>query len=85
MNDVGPPPRINQLDALELDQEVLATFHSYLADTFKFFLKYSSVMLSKSAWTIRNPLDYVGPEVEALLRLVIWRATHWAKGTSVRT
>jgi len=69
VNDVGPPPRINQLDALELDQEVLATFHSYLADTFKFFLK--------------NPLDYVGPEVEALLRLVIWRATHWAKGTSV--
>jgi len=69
-NDGGlPPPRINQLDALALDQEMLSTFHNYLADTFKFFLK--------------NPLDYVGPEVEALLRLVIWHATHWAKGTSV--
>jgi len=69
VNDVGPPPRINQLDALALDQEMLATFQNYLADTFKFFLK--------------NPLDYVGPEVEALLRLFIWRSTHWAKGTSV--
>ena len=39
----------------------------------------------KITWSIRNPLDYVGPEVEALLRLVIWHATHWAKGTSVRT
>merc|ERR1711971_1028249 len=69
-NDGGVlPPRINQLDALALDQEMLATFHNYLADTFKFFLK--------------SPLDYVGPEVEALLRLVIWSATHWAKGTSV--
>ena len=35
--------------------------------------------------TIRNPLDYVGPEVEALLRLVIWRTTHCAKGSSVRS
>ena len=31
----------------------------------------------------RSPLDYVGPEFEALLRLVIWRATHWTKGSSV--
>jgi len=48
---------------------MLATFQNYLADTFKFFLK--------------NPLDYVGPELEAILRLVVWRATHWAKGASV--
>ena len=31
----------------------------------------------------RSPLDYVGPEFEALLRFVIWRATHWTKGSSV--
>jgi len=69
LNEAGPPPRINQLDALALDQELLTTLHIYLADTFKFFLK--------------SPLDYVGPEFEALLRLVIWRATHWTKGSSV--
>ena len=86
-NDGGVlPPRINQLDALALDQEMLATFHNYLADTFKFFLKYPSVKFRpKITWTVRSPLDYVGPEVEALLRLVIWGATHWAKGTSVRS
>ena len=43
VNDVGPPPRINQLDALALDQEMLATFQNYLADSFKFFLKYSAI------------------------------------------
>jgi len=45
LNEAGPPPRINQLDALALDQELLTTFHNYLADTFKFFLKYSTLPL----------------------------------------
>merc|ERR1712004_144705 len=59
LNEAGPPPRINQLDALALDQELLTTLHNYLADSFKFFLK--------------SPLDYVGPDFEALLRFVIWK------------
>lgn len=67
VNDVGPPPRINQLDALELDQEVLATFHSYLADTFKFFLKYSSVIV------IQISLDHQEPS---------WLCGSWGRGTS---
>ena len=45
LNEAGLPPRINQLDALALDQELLTTFHNYLADTFKFFLKYSTLPL----------------------------------------
>ena len=45
LNEANPPPRINQLDALALDQELVTTFHNYLADTFKFFLKYSTLPL----------------------------------------
>ena len=54
-------PRVNQLDAGALDDEVLGILKTGLQNAFKYFL--------------RNPLDYVGPELEAALKLVIWNFT----------
>ena len=50
VNDAGLPPRINQRDALALDQEMLSTFLNYLADTFKFFLRYTSIIVVQLSW-----------------------------------
>eukprot|EP00092_Neocalanus_flemingeri_P002782 GFUD01002979.1.p1 GENE.GFUD01002979.1~~GFUD01002979.1.p1 ORF type:complete len:274 (-),score=48.42 GFUD01002979.1:218-1039(-) len=62
-------PRINQLDAATLDSELIATFNKQISNAFKYF--------------IRNPLDTIGPELEAVLRTIIWKFTIWDKQRSI--
>jgi len=62
-------PRINQLDAATLDTEIISTFSQKISDAFKFFL--------------RNPLDTVGPELDALLRIIIWKFTIFDKHRTI--
>jgi len=64
-----PPPRNHQVDASQLDQELVTSLLHQLGEAAQFFL--------------RNPLDYVGPEVEALLRIILWRSTLCTRGSSV--
>ncbi|XP_023335548.1 peroxisome biogenesis factor 2 [Eurytemora carolleeae] len=62
-------PRVNQLDAEELDQEILNIFKGGLQNAFKYFL--------------RNPLDLIGPELEAIIKIIIWNFTLRARNSSI--
>jgi len=62
-------PRINQLDAATLDDELFSMFHNKLTQAFKYFL--------------RNPLDFIGPEMEIILRFIVWRYSVIDKQASV--
>jgi len=61
--------RVNQLDAEALDDELVKLVKATLQRTFKHF--------------IRNPLDVIGPELEALIKLMIWNYTLKARSSSV--
>ena len=75
-------PRINQLDAATLDTELMASINTKLADAFKYFIRWSNTNPDKSMSRLilntrqrlnRNPLDTFGPELETLLRCIVWR------------
>jgi len=67
--DGGFVPRVNQLDAETLDQELVTIFKNGIISSFKYFL--------------RNPVDSFGPEVEALIRYIIWNFTLRTRYSSV--
>jgi len=54
-------PRINQLDAATLDEELFTSFSQKIGDAFKYFL--------------RNPLDTIRPELELLVRCAVWKCS----------
>lgn len=62
-------PRISQIDAATLDSELLSTFSQQISNACKYF--------------IRNPLDRIGPELDALLRCFIWKFSLIAKQRSI--
>ena len=75
-------PRINQLDAATLDTELMASINTKLADAFKYFIRWSNTNQIHETnpdqsmfrrLLNRNPLDTFGPELETLLRCVVWR------------
>ena len=73
--------RINQLDAATLDTELMASINTKLADAFKYFIRWSNTRQIHETnpdpnirrLLNRNPLDTFGPELETLLRCIIWR------------
>lgn len=65
----GHVPRINQLDAATLDEELLSSFHEQISEAFRYF--------------IRNPLDTIGPELDTLVRCLLWRFTVLDQGGSI--
>lgn len=62
-------PRINQLDAATLDEELLSSFYEKTSDAFKYF--------------IRNPLDIIRPELDTLIRCILWKFTVLDQGGSI--
>jgi len=61
--------RVDQLDSECLDQELESIFSQQMQDAFKFFL--------------RNPWDAVGPELSASIKIVLWSASIWSRGSSI--
>jgi len=65
----GHVPRINQLDSEYLDTEIVKIFNNHLQQAFKYFL--------------RNPLDMLGPELEAFMKIIIWNFSTRASNSSI--
>ena len=66
----GHVPRINQLDAATLDEELLSSFHEQISEAFKYFLRFllinsiimgvvlvqfSSFPFTETPWTLSDP------------------------------
>jgi len=51
--------RIDQLDSQVLDKEFYSTIQRLIQECFQYF--------------VRNPWDYLGPELEGILRLIVWK------------
>ena len=91
----GHVPRINQLDAATLDEELLSSFHEQISEAFRYFLRLGQLNKRMTwAWVcfcsnfpcitfFRNPLDIIGPELDTLVRCVLWRFTVLDQGSSI--
>ena len=66
----GHVPRINQLDAATLDEELLSSFHEQISEAFRYFLRlffinsiimgvvlvqFSSFPFTETLWTLSDP------------------------------
>jgi len=60
-----PVLRVNQLDALRLDSEIVALLRQQLADVFSWHTEI---------------IEHLQPEVDALLRAFFWRLSVWVDG-----
>ena len=88
----GHVPRINQLDAATLDEELLSSFHEQISEAFRYFLRLffiNSIIMGVVFGSVflipiyRNPLDTIGPELDTLVRCVLWRFTVLDQGSSI--
>ena len=81
MEELSYVPRINQLDAETLDDEFLSDFNEQISNAFRLFLRFTLYyylarkLPSITCFVIRNPLDTIRPELESVLRYVLWRST----------